>query len=77
MYALDKDRRLTGVISLRQLLLSELAKRLSEVMTSSVWSVNVHADQEDVARQVSRYNILLSRSWTIRAPWWAWSPWTM
>ena len=58
MYALDKDRRLTGVISLRQLLLSELAKRLSEVMTSSVWSVNVHADQEDVARQVSRYNIL-------------------
>ncbi|MDP7169073.1 MAG: magnesium transporter, partial [Nitrospinota bacterium] len=41
-----------------QLLLSELAKRLSEVMTSSVWSVNVHADQEDVARQVSRYNIL-------------------
>lgn len=58
MYALDKDRRLTGVISLRQLLLSEPAKRLSEVMTSSVWSVNVHADQEDVARQVSRYNIL-------------------
>ncbi len=58
VYALDKDRRLTGVISLRQLLLAEPAKRLSEVMTSVVWSVNVHADQEDVARQVSRYNIL-------------------
>ncbi|HBK81803.1 MAG TPA: magnesium transporter [Nitrospinae bacterium] len=58
VYVLDEERRLRGVISLRQLLLAEPDKRLSEVMTAHVWSVNVHADQEDVARLVSRYNIL-------------------
>ncbi|MBT3352129.1 MAG: magnesium transporter [Nitrospinaceae bacterium] len=58
VYVLGEDRHLRGVVSLRQLLLAEPHKRLSEVMTSNVWSVTVHADQEDVARLVSRYNIL-------------------
>ena len=58
VYVLGEDRHLRGVVSLRQLLLAEPQKRLSEVMTSNVWSVTVHSDQEDVARLVSRYNIL-------------------
>ncbi len=58
VYVIDENKKLRGVISLRQLLLSEPSRRLAEVMTSNVWSVNVHADQEHVARVVSRYNIL-------------------
>jgi len=58
VYVLDEERHLRGVISLRQLLLAGPEKRLRDVMTTNVWSVNVHADQEDVARLVSRYNIL-------------------
>jgi len=58
VYVLGEDRHLRGVVSLRQLLLAEPKIRLSEVMTSNVWSVTIHSDQEDVARLVSRYNIL-------------------
>ncbi|MEE9275960.1 MAG: magnesium transporter, partial [bacterium] len=58
VYVIDENIRLRGVISLRQLLLSDPGKPLSEVMSSGVWSVNVADDQEHVARLVSRYNIL-------------------
>lgn len=58
VYVVDAHRRLRGVISLRQLLLADQRKNLSDVMKANVWRVNAHADQEDVARMVSRYNIL-------------------
>ncbi len=58
VYVIDSNACLRGVISLRQLLLSDPSKTLSEVMVANVWSENVHADQEHVARVVSRYNIL-------------------
>ena len=58
VYVIDNKAVLRGVVSLRQLLLADPQKTLSEVMSRSVWNVNLHADQELVARQVSRYNIL-------------------
>ena len=58
VYVLGEDRHLRGVVSLRQFLLAEPKIRLPEVMTLNVWSVTIHSDQEDVARLVSRYNIL-------------------
>ncbi len=58
VYVVDENQKVRGVISLRQLLLADQRKNLSEIMTANVWSVSVHADQEDVARMVSRYNIL-------------------
>jgi magnesium transporter len=58
VYVVDENQKIRGVVSLRQLLLADQRKNVSEVMTANVWSVNVHADQEDVARMVSRYNIL-------------------
>lgn len=58
VYVIDSNDCLRGVISLRQLLLADPSKPLSEVMITNVWSENVHADQEHVARVVSRYNIL-------------------
>lgn len=58
VYVVDPNNQLRGVISLRQLLLSDPSRKLSEIMISNVWSVNVEEDQERVARLVSRYNIL-------------------
>lgn len=58
VYVVDENHKIRGVFSLRQLLLGDLKKTISEIMTANVWAVNVHADQEDVARMVSRYNIL-------------------
>ncbi|MCY4382831.1 MAG: magnesium transporter [Nitrospinae bacterium] len=58
VYVIDSNGCLRGVITLRQLLLADPSKPLSEIMITNVWSENVHADQEHVARVVSRYNIL-------------------
>ena len=58
VYVINEDGVLRGVVSLRQLILSNPSKKLSDVMTSNVWSVDVNADQEHVAKIVSRYNIL-------------------
>ena len=58
VYVVNEDGVLRGVVSLRQLILSNPTKKISDVMTSNVWSVDVNADQEHVAKIVSRYNIL-------------------
>jgi magnesium transporter len=58
VYVVDEYKKLRGVISLRELMLSQPSQELSDIMTSNVWFVNVHADQEHVSRLVSRYNIL-------------------
>lgn len=58
VYVVDANGCLRGVVTLRQLLLADPSRALSEVMSTNVWSENVHADQEHVARVVSRYNIL-------------------
>lgn len=58
IYVTDKEDRLVGVLSLRQLLRVPPATPLKNIMTSDVLSVSVDMDQEEVARQVARYNLL-------------------
>ncbi|MBI5853762.1 MAG: magnesium transporter, partial [Nitrospirae bacterium] len=58
LYVTDKEDRLVGVLSLRQLLRVPPATPLKNIMTSDVLSVSVDMDQEEVARQVARYNLL-------------------
>ncbi|MBM4125399.1 MAG: magnesium transporter, partial [Nitrospira sp.] len=58
IYVTDKEERLVGVLSLRQLLTVPPATPLKNIMTSDVLSVAVDMDQEEVARQVARYNLL-------------------
>ncbi len=58
IYVVDSRGHLVGVISLRQLILSDPNKRLSEVMNPDVIYVRVDADQEEVARIVDKYDIL-------------------
>ncbi len=58
IYVTDKDEHLVGVLSLRQLLTVPPGTPLKNIMTSDVMSVAVDVDQEEVARQVARYNLL-------------------
>lgn len=58
LYVVDRHEHLLGVISLRQLIVSPPHFRLQEIMKTDVVFVTVNMDQEDVAKEVERYNLL-------------------
>ena len=58
LYVVDENQKLVGVSSLRQLVVSRPETSLKELMTSDVFSVQTHTDQEEVARLVARYDLL-------------------
>ena len=55
-YVTDEGRHLTGIISIRNILLAEETDLLSDIMEENVISVGTHADQEDVAAMFGKYN---------------------
>jgi magnesium transporter len=56
LYVVAEDERLLGVVSLRDLLLSSLADKLSDVMTENIFAVSPETDQEEVARTMAKYD---------------------
>ena len=58
LYITDDDNRLTGVISLRDLVTTPPETSLIDIMTKNVVSVTPETDQEEVAKIVARYNYL-------------------
>jgi magnesium transporter len=58
LFVVDKDGRLVGEVSLRQLIVAMSGMLLSELMNSDVISVGAEADQEEVARLMTRYDLL-------------------
>jgi len=58
LYVVNEEKRLTGVLSLRQLVTASGETQLSQVMMRDVIKVGVTTDQEEVARLVSRYDLL-------------------
>ena len=58
LYAVDTDGRLTGVVSLRNLVTTSSDTTLENIMSRRVHSVRPETDQEEVARIVSQYNFL-------------------
>ncbi len=58
IYVTDDGGHLIGVLSLRQLLTVPPTTPIKKIMNSHVVSVRTDMDQEEVARMVSRYNIL-------------------
>ena len=58
LYVIDRDAHLVGVTSLRQLLLSRPVQTLGEIMQKSMIKVHVDTDQEEVAVQAARYDLL-------------------
>lgn len=58
VYVLDDARRLSGFISLRELIMAKPDARLADVMERGVISVKVDDDQEHVAHEMARYDFL-------------------
>lgn len=58
LYAIDIEGRLVGVVSLRELLLSDDGVLIRDIMEDDVISVNVHTDQEEAAQTASKYDLL-------------------
>lgn len=58
IYVTDERTHLIGVVSLRQLILNDPQKKLSDIMVEDVVSIRPDTDQEEVARLASRYNFV-------------------
>ena len=58
-YVTASDRRLLGLVSVKDLLLAESDElTIKEIMLTNMISVTTHTDQEEVARMLSKYNFL-------------------
>jgi magnesium transporter len=58
VYVVERDGRLIGVLSLRELMLAKPGTRVTEVMEPDVVSVSTEMDQEDVARVFRKYDLV-------------------
>jgi len=58
LYVTDAARSLSGIVSLRDLVISQPQQILSEIMTRDVVYVHTDTDQEQVARLIQRYDFL-------------------
>ena len=58
LYSLDKNGRLEGVVSLREVVVAPPGSPIRELLTAEVVAVTAETDQEDVARLISRYDYL-------------------
>lgn len=57
-YVIDSQRRLVGVVSLRDLILASPNKRVEEIMKKDVIFARVTDSQEEVAKKFSKYDLL-------------------
>jgi magnesium transporter len=58
LYVTDATRRLTGIVSLRDLVVAEPDQRIAAIATREVVWVTTEVDQEEVARIIQRYDFL-------------------
>ena len=58
LYVTDKERHLTGILSLRDLVTADPKMQIGEVMTREVVNTTTDTNQEEVARAIQRYDFL-------------------
>ncbi len=58
LYVTDAARRLSGIVSLRQLVTAQPEQTIGEIMTRDPVFVYTDTDQEEVARAIQRYDFL-------------------
>jgi magnesium transporter len=58
LYVTDNARRLTGTLSLRDLVTSQPQETIGEIMTREAVFIYTDTDQEEVARVIQRYDFL-------------------
>ncbi len=57
-YVMDSKRKLTGVVSLKSLVMADELTPVTEIMHSDVMSVSVLTDQEEISNIFKRYGLL-------------------
>ena len=57
-YATDANRKLLGVITVRELLLADYNQKIGDIMETNVIYVNTMDDQEHVARAFAKYDFI-------------------
>jgi magnesium transporter len=58
LFVIDKDRRLVGVVSLRQLIIAAPSDLIGNIMNTEVVTVPVGTDQEECGRLLRKYGFL-------------------
>ncbi|MBV9257816.1 MAG: magnesium transporter [Ktedonobacteraceae bacterium] len=58
LYIVDEERHLIGVVSLRQLVTADPAAHMQDLIDPDVIKVQSDTDQEEVARVISKYDLL-------------------
>lgn len=58
LYVLNEDKRLSGVLSLRDLIIAGEETKIEDIMSDKVVSVSVGEDQRDVAQMMRDYDFL-------------------
>jgi magnesium transporter len=57
-YVIDEKRKLEGIISLRNLILSDYDLKVGDIMEKDIVYVNTHQDQEEVANAFKKYDLI-------------------
>lgn len=57
-YVLDKQRKLLGFVSLKDLILARRSANIEDIMHSEVIFAHVYDDKEDAARKIQKYDLL-------------------
>jgi len=57
-YVMDQNRKLEGIIPLRELVLSDENTVIEDIMETNIISVNTHMDQEEVGNLFRKYDLL-------------------
>ncbi|WP_151703505.1 magnesium transporter [Nitrincola alkalilacustris] len=58
IYVLDRQHRLVGTLSLRELILNKPATAIEALMTTELVVISPESEQEDASRMISRYDLL-------------------
>lgn len=58
-YVISNDRNLEGVITVLDMLMADGESRIEDIMDDNVISINTHADREQAAQMLSKYNFLV------------------
>ncbi|MDN8837048.1 CBS domain-containing protein, partial [Staphylococcus aureus] len=58
VYVVNNDNELIGVLSLRNIINSDPAQRISDVMNSDVIKIESFIDQEEIAHVMRKYDFL-------------------
>ncbi len=58
VYVTDKDRRLLGLVTLRELIIAKKGAKIEEIMHKDLIKVRVNDSSEDVAKKVRDYDFL-------------------